>query len=122
MNERQNLVAERAAVLIEGNKLQDILKVREWTPEESAKVDEIVGKIADLDSRIANLETMVVEEEGSEPPQDTTLQRDLVSRVANLEKALHGPFASNRRTAPAPVGAPAFVRDLDDRKIGRAHV
>ena len=116
MNERQKLVAERAAVIMEGNKLQDLLKVREWTPEESAKVDEIVAQIADLDSRISNLETMVVEEEGSEPPQDPTMQRDLVSRVANLEKALHGSFASNRRTAPAPVGAPAFVRDLDDRK------
>ena len=78
MNERQKLVAERAAVFMEGNRLQDLLKVREWTPEESAKVDEIVAQIADLDSRISDLETMVVQEEGSEPPQDPTMQRDLV--------------------------------------------
>ena len=116
MNERQKLVAEQAALKTEGARLQDILKTRAWTEEETAKVDEIVASLADLDARIAALESMVETElEPATSAAPEVEKNNLIERISKLEAAIMNPV-SNRRSAPAPIGAPAFVRDLDDRR------
>jgi HK97 family phage major capsid protein len=116
MNERQKLVAEQATLKAEGARLQDVLKTRAWTEEEVAKVDEIVASLADLDARIAALESMV--ETGLEPATSAAPEvekNNLIERISKLEAIMNR--VSNRRSAPAPIGAPAFVRDLDDRRV-----
>jgi len=116
MNERAKLVAEQAAIKTQGAELRDILKTRAWTAEEEAKVEAIVAQLADLDSRIAACESMVegYETEAATASAPDVEKNSLIDRIAKLEAVMDNPV-SNRRSLPAPIGAPAFVRDLNDK-------
>lgn len=119
MAERRGLVAQ-----LEG------LSRRELSPDEQAQWDALTAKVGELDQRVGALEEAVAEDpaedqkaidaaqlpdQQNQPQQNSLRLEKLQERLlAVLEKAESGRIG--RRTAPAPVGAPAFVRDLDDRK------
>ena len=50
---RRDLLAERARLVEQAQSYHESASTREWTPEETAKVDEIVALIAEHYSRIA---------------------------------------------------------------------
>lgn len=56
MNERQKLATQRAGLVKQAKNLHDLASHREWTPEESAKVDDIVAQIQQLDIRLVAAE------------------------------------------------------------------
>jgi HK97 family phage major capsid protein len=126
MNERQKLAQQRAGLVKQAKGLHDLASHREWTPEESAKVDDIVAQIQALDVRLTSAEEAIAADPAEDAMADTpepdptavpvpnpTQQNNLARRIEKLE----GYLVSNRRTAPAPLGSPAFVRDLDDRHL-----
>jgi HK97 family phage major capsid protein len=126
MNERQKLATQRAGLVKQAKGLHDLASHREWTPEESAKVDDIVAQIQALDTRLTSAEEAIAADPAEDvmadmpepdstaaPVPDPTQQNNLSRRIEKLE----GLLVSNRRTAPAPLGSPAFVRDLDDRRL-----
>lgn len=123
LTERRSLVAQ-----LEG------LSKRELTPDEQAQWDALTAKVAELDTRVASLEDAVGvdqeedQAEGETPamdaaqadqPQQNSLKLDQLQArlLAALEKAEKA--GVGRRTAPAPTGAPAFVRDLNDRQASK---
>lgn len=128
MTDRQKLAQQRAGLVKQAKGLHDLASHREWTPEESAKVDDIVAQIQLLDTRLVAAEEYIaadsaedttemepVAEPAAEPVADPeqVQQNNLARRIEKLE----GYLVSNRRTAPAPLGSPAFVRDLNDRRL-----
>jgi len=126
MTDRQKLATQRAGLVKQAKSLHDLASHREWTPEESAKVDDIVAQIQALDTRLTSAEEAIAADPAEDvmadmpepdptaaPVPDPTQQNNLARRIEKLE----GLLVSNRRTAPAPLGSPAFVRDLDDRRL-----
>jgi len=126
MTDRQKLAQQRAGLVKQAKGLHDLASHREWTPEESAKVDDIVAQIQALDTRLTSAEEAIAADPAEDvmadmpepdstaaPVPDPTQQNNLSRRIEKLE----GLLVSNRRTAPAPLGSPAFVRDLDDRRL-----
>jgi HK97 family phage major capsid protein len=126
MTDRQKLATQRAGLVKQAKSLHDLASHREWTPEESAKVDDIVAQIQALDTRLTSAEEAIAADPAEDvmadmpepdptatPVPDPTQQNNLARRIEKLE----GLLVSNRRTAPVPLGSPAFVRDLDDRRL-----
>jgi len=126
MNERQKLAQQRAGLVKQAKGLHDLASHREWTPEESAKVDDIVAQIQALDTRLTSAEEAIAADPEEDvmadmpepdptaaPVPDPTQQNNLARRIEKLE----GLLVSNRRTAPAPLGSPGFVRDFNDRRL-----
>ena len=116
---RRDLLAERARLVEQAQSYHESASTREWTPEETAKVDEIVALIAEHESRIAAIELAMAEEvSGEEAPVEApapAAEQQAASR-ARLNDVLS---ASSRRTRPAPIGVPMFTRDLDDKRANR---
>lgn len=130
MSERARLIAKKSVLVSQAKGLHELASQREWTPEESAKVDALVAQITELDTRLQAAEEALagdVEEDlaeaqaepAAEAPVDMVQQNNLANRINRLESLL----VNNRRTAPAPIGAPMFVRDVNDRQatIDRRH-
>lgn len=118
MTERRDLLAKL-----------DALSNRELSPDEQAAWDALTAKVGELDQRVAALEEAVANDPeqdaaaadaatiapDQQPSQNNLKLQNLESRLlAVLEKAEKAGLG--RRTAPAPVGAPSFVRDLNDRQ------
>ena len=114
---RRDLLAERARLVEQAQSYHESAATREWTPEETAKVDEIVALIAEHDARIATIEAAMAEEVAEEAPAAAPAPApDQQASRARLNDVLS---ASSRRTRPAPVGVPMFTRDLDDKRSNR---
>ena len=114
---RRDLLAERARLVEQAQSYHESASTREWTPEETAKVDEIVALIAEHDARIATIEAAMAEEVAEEAPAAAPAPApDQQASRARLNDVLS---ASSRRTRPAPVGVPMFTRDLDDKRSNR---
>ena len=115
---RRDLLAERARLVEQAQSYHESASTREWTPEETAKVDEIVALIAEHDTRIAAIEMAMAEEvSGEEAPAAAPAPApDQQASRARLNDVLS---ASSRRTRPAPIGVPMFTRDLDDKRANR---
>jgi HK97 family phage major capsid protein len=115
MSDRKTLVSERSKLVAQASDLNKIAEVREWTPEETAKVDDLIAKIEALDARVVELENYesepaeaeVAPEEAPVDPEQNSRRRSLISGFENKPQ---------RRTAPAPIGVPMFSRDLDDKR------
>ena len=114
---RRDLLAERARLVEQAQSYHESASTREWTPEETAKVDEIVALIAEHDARIATIEAAMAEEVAEEAPAAAPAPApDQQASRARLNDVLS---ASSRRTRPAPIGVPMFTRDLDDKRSNR---
>lgn len=114
---RRDLLAERARLVEQAQSYHESAATREWTPEETAKVDEIVALIAEHDARIATIEAAMAEEVAEEAPAAAPAPApDQQASRARLNDVLS---ASSRRTRPAPIGVPMFTRDLDDKRSNR---
>lgn len=99
--------AERAAKLIEIETLVKAGESREWTPEESAKYDELKAAHDAIDERLKALEAMVV------PVEEPPMEANSASKAAVAEGR---EYVTSRRKA---MNAPGFVRDYDDRQAKR---
>jgi HK97 family phage major capsid protein len=117
---RRDLLAERARLVEQAKTYHESASTREWTPEETAKVDEIVALIADHDARIAAIEAAMAEEvSGEEMPAEAPAADPAAQQQAARARLSDVLSASSRRTRPAPVGVPMFTRDLDDKRANR---
>ena len=101
--------AERAAKLVEIETLVKAGESREWTPEESAKYDELKAAHDALDERLKALEAMVMPaEEAAAPIEEKSAPKAAVAEGRE--------YVTSRRKA---MNAPGFVRDYDDRQAKR---
>lgn len=107
----------------------EALNKRELTPDEQAQFDALVAKVQELDGRVSSLEEQVASDPdqdqqaidaamasapGSAPTvgQNSKKLDNLESRLSILRRTV----GERRRSAPAPIEAPAYVSDLNDRK------
>ena len=101
--------AERAAKLSEIETLVKVGESREWTPEESAKYDELKAAHDAIDERLKALEAMVMPaEEAAAPIEEKSAPKAAVAEGRE--------YVTSRRKA---MNAPGFVRDYDDRQAKR---
>jgi hypothetical protein len=101
---RRDLLAERARLVEQAKSYHESAATREWTPEETAKVDEIVALIADHDARIAAIELAMAEEvSGEDMPAEAPAVDPAAQQQAARARLSDVLSASSRRTRPAPV-------------------
>lgn len=90
---------------------------RELSPEEQAQWDALTQQVADIDARLSAVEEWVAndptDDAGADAVEPATNSRSI--RANQLERLV----AAGRRTRPAPVDAPAFVRDVNDARANR---
>jgi len=126
MSERTQLNAERARCVAEMRAIHTAAENREWTPEEEAKFASLESQVQVVDSRLMALEESVASHSHDEtgavvvaaPAED--YEPEMVGLQAKIEAAVEARLnklsaVSVRRSGPAPVGAPAYVRDLNDK-------
>lgn len=116
----KQLLEERAALI---GRLDELNK-RELTPEEQVAWDALTAQVADLDARVADLETYVMAD-GSEdmqeaaPPPPPPAAQENGKNLSSIESRLKALEAKvTRRSRPAQPGTgPYFVRDVNDRRF-----
>ena len=119
MEERKGLVS----------RLEALASKRELSPEEQAAWDALTAQVAELDSRVSDLEDAVGadteedmaegEDPAAEPAATAPLENEQNARkLAAMEARLKDlETKTTRRTRPVkPAAAPAYVRDLNDRQ------
>lgn len=101
----------------------EALNKRELSPEEQAQWDALTAKVGELDGRVAALEAEVAGDAADDAAEAAPVGAPAVGqnsiKLDNIESRLsilRRASGERRRSAPAPIEAPAYVADLNDRK------
>lgn len=101
----------------------EALNKRELSPEEQAQWDALTAKVSELDGRVAALEAEVAGDAADDAAEAAPVGAPAVGqnsiKLDNIESRLsilRRASGERRRSAPAPIEAPAYVADLNDRK------
>lgn len=112
MKNHKQLIEERKALMAKAEELS----LRELTPEDQAVLDSVIGKVRDIDARLATLEN-TVNEENAEPVDNAAEESAEPSATEETQRSQPQAAPAN---PPKVYYGPGIVKDLNDRRASQS--